>query len=81
MQDQDMVNDVLEGLKGSLTDYARAISESANPQLRQTLTQVRNECEMLQYQLAQTAMKKGWYTPAQPASPQEISQVRSAFQG
>ncbi len=81
MQDKDMVNDILEGVKGSLTDYARAISETSNPQLRQTLAQVRNECEMFQYQLAQTAMKKGWYAPAQPASSQEISQVRSTFQG
>lgn len=79
MQDKDLVNDILEGVKSSLADYARAIAESGNPQLRQVLTQSRNECEMFQYQLSQVAMKKGWYTPAQQASPQEIAQVRQAF--
>jgi len=81
MQDKDLVNDVLAGVKSSLSDYARAIAETANPQLRQTLTQLRNECEMFQYQLSQVAVRKGWYVPAQPASEQEIAQVRSAFQG
>ena len=80
MQDRDLVNDVLEGVKSSLADYARAIAEAGNPQLRQTLTQIRNECEMFQCQLSQAAIKKGWYTPAQPASDQEIAQVRTAFQ-
>ncbi len=75
MQDKEMVNDILGQVKASLTKYAMAISECNNQQLRQTLVQIRNSDEQFQQQLASLAMQKGYYVPAQPATPQEIQQV------
>ncbi|WP_339060296.1 spore coat protein [Tepidibacillus marianensis] len=77
MQEKQIVNDVLNQLKGSLGNYARVIVETANPQLRQTLQQIRNSDEQFQYDLSNIATQKGYYTPAQPASQQDIQQVLS----
>ncbi|AUG57852.1 spore coat protein [Acetivibrio saccincola] len=79
MQEKEMVNDLLNQLKSSLTTYAHAISESSNPQLRQTLQQIRNNCETFQYDLYKLAEQKGFYHAAQKAEPSEIMQVRSQF--
>lgn len=77
MREKDMVNDVLSMINSSLTTYASAIAESENPQLRQTLQQMRNSDEQFQFQLSQASMQKGYYQPAQKASPQDIQQLKS----
>lgn len=77
MREKDMVNDVLSMINSSLTTYASAIAEAENQQLRQTLQQMRNSDEQFQFQLAQAAMQKGYYQPAQMASQQDIQQVKS----
>ena len=55
------------------------ISQASNQQLRQTIQQIRNNCEQSQYQLYQMAEQKGYYQPAAQANPQEIQQVKSSF--
>ena len=45
MQDKEMVNDVLSQINSSLTGYASVMAQSSNPQLRQTIQQIRNSCE------------------------------------
>lgn len=77
MQEKEIVADVLSQLKGSLANYARTISETSNQHLRQTWQEIRNGDENFQYQLASIAMQKGYYKPAQTASPSEIAQVRN----
>ena len=77
MQDKDMVNDILSMINGSLVGYASAIAQSSNPQLRQTLQQIRNSDEQFQFQLAQKATQKGFYQPAQQAEQSSIQQYRS----
>ena len=77
MQEKQMVNDVLSMLKSSLGTYAKAISETSNQQLRQTLQQIRNSDEQFQYQLANVAMQQGYYQPAQQATDNEIQQVKN----
>jgi len=79
MHEKEMINDLLSQLKSSLTTYAHAISESSNPQLRQTLQQIRNNCEAFQYDLYKLAEQKGYYQAAQKAETNEIMQVRSQF--
>ena len=64
LQEKDMVNDYLAGLKSSLTGYANYISESNNPQLRQTLIQLRNQDENRQRTVYEYALQKGYYQPA-----------------
>lgn len=77
MQEKEIVSDVLTGLKGSLGNYARVIAETSNQHLRQTLQEIRNGDEQFQFQLANVAMQKGYYKPAQAASVNEITQVRN----
>jgi spore coat protein CotF len=80
MQDKDMVNDVLSQINSSLTGYSNVITQSSNPQFRQTIQQIRNNCETFQYELYKIAEQKGYYKPAQMANMNEVQQVRSLFQ-
>ncbi|GIO84631.1 coat protein F [Paenibacillus faecis] len=81
MQDKEMVNDALSMVKSSLTTYASVISECANPQLRSTIQEIRNNCETSQYELFRLAQSKGYYQPAMMADNQEIQQVKSQLGG
>lgn len=81
MKEKDMVSDVLSTTKSSITNYANAITECSNPQLRGTLQQLRNEAEQFQYQLYQIAEQKGYYTPAPAANQQDIQAVKSGLSG
>ncbi len=80
MEEKAMVNDVLSSTKACLKDYEGAIIETANMELRQTLQNLRNSSESFQYELFKLAESKGYYTPAQNATQQEISQVKSEIQ-
>ncbi|NLI70367.1 MAG: spore coat protein [Firmicutes bacterium] len=76
MNEKDMVNDVLSMVNSTLGDYAFAISESSNQQLRQTLQQIRDADEDFQMQLAQVAEQKGYYIPAPQADMNSIHHMR-----
>lgn len=80
MEEKYMVNDILDSVKGSLKTYQGAISEAANPQLRQTFQQIRNSDETFQYELFKVAQTKGYYKPATQAQPEEINKVRADVQ-
>ena len=80
MDEKTMVNDILSGVKASLTDYQTAISEAENMQLRQAFQQIRNNDESFQYELFKTAQAKGYYKPAQPATVTEIQTVKTELQ-
>ena len=77
MQEKVMVNDILSGVKSSLTAYQAAISECENLNLRQTLQDIRNNDEKFQYDLFKLAETKGYYCPAQKASVTEINKVKT----
>jgi spore coat protein CotF len=79
MKEKDMVNDTLSMLNSSITNYASVITQASNQQLRQTIQQIRNNCETSQYELYQMAEQKGYYKPAAPAKPDEIQQVKSSL--
>lgn len=81
LQEKEMVNDALASVKSSLTAYTTAISECSNPNLRQTLQQIRNGDENSQFELYKIAQSKGYYQPAHMADDNEVKQVRSEFQG
>ena len=80
MDEKTMVNDILSGVKTSLTSYQTAISETENMQLRQTFQQIRNNDECFQYELYKVANTKGYYKPAQKATTTEIQTVRTELQ-
>lgn len=77
MQDKDMVNDVLSMLNGSIKNYASIITECNNLELRQTIQQLRNNCETSQFDLYKLAEQKGFYRPAQMATQSDIMQIRN----
>ena len=77
MDEKTMVSDTLVGINGELTRYAEMITQSENPQLKQTLKQIRNQCEMSQEEIYQIARAKAYYVPAAKATAEEISNVRS----
>lgn len=77
MQDKEMVNDLLSQINSSITGYANVISQTENPQLRQTIQQIRNNCEAFQYDLFKLAEQKGYYQPAQKARQEDIVMVKN----
>lgn len=79
MQEKDMVNDVLSSLKSSIAGYAHVITEAGNEEFRQTIQQIRNNDEKCQYDLFQLAQQKGYYKPAEAASPNDLQTVKSEF--
>lgn len=79
MQEKDMVNDILSMINSSLTGYANVIAQCSDQNLRQTIQQIRNSDEQFQYQLFKAAEQKGYYKPAEQATPQEIQDIKSIF--
>ena len=79
MNEKTMVSDALTGINGELKMYAEYISQSEDPQLKQTLKQMRNKAETAQEQLYQIAREKSYYVPAKKASKEEIDHVKSLF--
>ena len=80
MDEKTMVNDILGNVIADLTAYQTAISESENIQLRQTFQQIRNNDESFQYEIFKVAQTKGYYKPAQSATPTEILTVKNELQ-
>lgn len=73
MPDKELAVDLLIASKNDITMLSKAITESANPQLRQILTNQLNSCINDHFQLSDLAIQKGWYNAF--ASPgQQIKQ-------
>lgn len=81
MIEKEMVNDALNNINSALTSYASAIAQTQNTELRSTLIQMRNQAEKSQYDLYTIAKNLNYYTPAQQASQEEISKVKSEVSG
>ena len=77
MTDKTMVADTLAGINGELVRYGEMIPQTENPQLKQTLKQIRNQCEMSQEEIYNIARAKGYYVPAARATREEVDHVRS----
>lgn len=73
MTEKDMVLDILTGVKASIANYAKAITECCDLNLRQTFQQMRNSDEQFQYDLYKIAEKKGYYIKS-PEETQENCQ-------
>ena len=79
MEEKVLVNDTLAGINGELTRYGGMIAQTENKELKQTLKQFRNACELSQEELYQMAREKAYYVPAAAATPEEVSHVRGLF--
>lgn len=79
MEEKYMVNDTLECINSEIGKFGDMIPQTDNKELKQTLKQFRNKCEMSQEELYQIARSKNYYVPAQKVSAQEIQNVKSIF--
>ena len=77
MDEKTMVSDALVGINGELKMFGDMIPQTENPQLKQTLRQMRNQCEMSQEEIYQLARAHQYYVPAEKASTQEIQHVKN----
>ena len=78
-QENTMVNDTLAGMNGELVRYGEMIPQTENMELKQTLKQLRNACELSQEELFQIAREKAYYVPADKAGQEDIEHVKSLF--
>ena len=76
MKEKEMVSDYLAGLNASLAGYGGIIAQCENPDLRQTIQNMRNQDEIRQYSWFTAAKEKGYYIPAQQATTEEIAKVK-----
>lgn len=58
MNEKEMINDYLAGLKASIAGYGGIIAETENEQLRQALQTMRNQDEARQYALFKKSKRK-----------------------
>ncbi|MGI6071002.1 MAG: spore coat protein [Blautia sp.] len=79
MNEKTMVVDTLTGINGELVRYGEMISQTENPQLKQMLKQFRNQCETSQEEIYGIARQRHYYVPAQQATQEEVSHVKSLF--
>lgn len=77
LNDKTMVADTLVGINGELVRFGEMIPQSENKQLKQTLKQMRNQCEMSQEELFEIARSKQYYIPAAMATAEEVAHVKS----
>lgn len=81
LDDKTMVSDALAGVNGELTRFGEMIPQTENKELKQCLKQMRNDCEMSQEKLYQVAREKSYYVPAEKATEEEVSHVKSILTG
>ena len=79
MTEKTMVVDALTGANGELKMFGDMIPQTENKELKQTLKQMRNQCEMSQEEIYQIARTKGYYVPASKATREEVDHVRSVL--
>lgn len=79
MQEKTMVSDSLAGINSELGKFGNMIPQTENKELKQTLKQIRNQCEMSQEELFEIARSKNYYVPAAKATEQEVQEVKSIF--
>ena len=79
MNEKTMVNDTLAGINGELLRYGEMITQTEHQQLKQTLKQIRNQCEMSQEEIYQIAREKQYYVPAAQATAEEVAHVKSVL--
>ena len=79
LNEKTMVADTLTGINGELVRFGEMITQTENPELKQTLKQFRNTCEQSQEELYKLAREKSYYVPAAKATQEEVDHVKSLF--
>lgn len=77
MNEKDMVLDILTGVKASIANYAKVITECCDLNLRQTFQQMRDGDEQFQYNLYKLAEKKGYYIKSPDETPENCQNIKT----
>lgn len=77
LTEKDIAMDLLSNSKVSITALAKVLTETTNPQLRETLKNELTACVNSHYRLSDIALDKGWYNAY--ADPQQ--QLQSELSG
>ena len=80
MNDQMIMEDILNNVKGVCDLYMHGAIESATPNVHQTFSSALNDTLCMQDQVYQKMSEKGWYQ-ASAAQQQQIDQVKQKFAG
>jgi spore coat protein CotF len=78
--EREMVLDALDAAKTGAVELTQAATETSNPALRQTILQMRNNCEQSQQQIGQIAQSKRFYMPAPAAPLQDVATINQFLQ-
>lgn len=78
--DREMTLETLDVFKTGAVEFTKAATECSNPALRQTLLQIRSQCEQAQQQIGQIATAKNFYIPAPPAPQQDVVNIAQFLQ-
>jgi len=73
--EREMTLDALEIAKTNAVGYTTAAAEASNTTLRQTLLQMRAQCEQAQQQIGAYAQQRNFYRPAPPANFQDVAET------
>lgn len=80
MDEKTMVNDILNSCQLNLNLYQEAIIDTKDMALRQVIQQIRNNEESFQYEMYKIAQVKGYYTPPEEASLEEMNRIKMELQ-
>ena len=76
--DKEMMHDCLDTEKFLIGMYQTALTESATPEMIQTLTDLLADAFRMQQQLFREMNSRGWY-PVTKAEEQKIAQAKQKF--
>ncbi|MFW6270177.1 MAG: spore coat protein [Bacillota bacterium] len=80
INDNIVALDALTAEKHIVKDLTSAIIETSNPNLKETLLQIRNQAEQEHQEIYQIAEQNGWYMAAGNAAPQQMNEFQQFFQ-
>ncbi|AGX44245.1 spore coat protein [Clostridium saccharobutylicum] len=83
LTEKDIALDLLTSSKASIATLTKVLTETTNPQLRDTLKSELTTCINSHYRLSDLSINKGWYnaqaTPEQQLQ-QDLSSINSIVQ-
>lgn len=80
LTEKDIALDLIASSKAEITALAKALTETTNPQLRETLKNQLTACVNSHYRLSDISIDKGWYNAngnPQDQLQQELSSIGS----
>ena len=70
LSEKDIALDLITSSKSTITTLAKALTETTNPELRETLKNQLTACVNSHYRLSDISISKGWYNTKEDPSTQ-----------